>query len=104
MKTFDPAKHPTGNDGRFVRTIASESEVSLAPPAAEGGLVHPSGCSVCGGVLSHHGMTSKGGQGLHSYQEPAASLRKERIMAAAAARKAAVEAGRTGIHFDPPLW
>lgn len=105
MTTFDPAKHPTGNDGRFVTRTAAESELSLpAAPAAEEDLVHPSGCLICGGVKYHHGMTLKGSKEFHTWQEPGPALRKERIKAVAAARKAAVAEGRTGIHFNPRLW
>lgn len=172
---FDPAKHPTGNDGRFVTRTAKPAEVTLGAPRideaplvppsgcgvcgeesrthpmkfggahidnphfvepsaeqrkerviaaiarqqtiresggadagsasiAEEVLVHPSGCSVCGAIPGHHGLTSRGGQGLHTYQEPSMATRKERIMAASAARTAAVAEGRTGIHFSPRTW
>lgn len=105
MNTFDPSLHPTGNDGRFVNRTASEPEVSLpSAPVAEEDLVHPSGCRICGGVKYSHGMTSKGSKEFHSWQEPGPALRKERIKAAAAARKAAIAEGRKGFHFNPRLW
>lgn len=174
MTNFDPAKHPTGRDGRFVNRTAGTAdltlpapgteEVPLVPPSgcgicgeearshgmrlggghlenmhyveptreqrkeriiasvdrrraireglgsdgpepvAEEDLVHPSGCSICGGTRGYHGITSKGGQGFHSYQEPGPDLRKERIKAIVAARRAATAEGRTGIAYSLPLW
>lgn len=104
MNTFDRSKHPAGTDGRFVTRTASDPEVSLGSPAVPGEeLVHPSGCAICGGLQGSHGLTSKGGHGNHHWQAPSPEQRKERITAAADARKAAVAEGRKGFHFDPPV-
>lgn len=91
---------------RIIASISRQKAVREGRGGAgtpEEDLVHPSGCAICGGLQGSHGLTSKGGRGNHYWQVPSLEQRKERITAAAEARKAAVAEGRKGFHFNPPL-
>ena len=92
---FNPALHPTAPNGRFVTRTAKPAGFALLPAAPVDDappLVHPSGCQVCGQERGSHGMTSRGGQGLHGYQEPSLEQRKERVTSSIALQRSQREA------------
>lgn len=93
---FNPALHPTASNGRFVTRSAKPAGFALRPPTVgedeAPALVHPSGCGICGQERGSHGMTSRGGQGLHGYQDPTQAQRKERVTASVELQRSQREA------------
>ena len=102
MTNFDPAKHPTGRDGRFINRTAGTADLTLpAAEAEEVPNVPPSGCGICGEEPRSHGMKLGGGhlENMH-YVEPTREQRKERIIASVA-RQRTIREGRGATDRNP---
>lgn len=80
---------------RILASIGHQKAIRDGGGAAAGPeveLLHPSGCAICGGLQGSHGMTSRGGQGNHYFQDPSPAQRKERVTASIAVQRSQREA------------